>query len=108
MAVARARAPGFAIAAGLLFSCGGPGPLQPIAGPRLEQVLEKKPRVLWVAAHPDDESMAGGFLAKACVEKQSPCHFLVFNRGAGGECYLEDGCKPSLAEVRHRELGRAA
>jgi LmbE family N-acetylglucosaminyl deacetylase len=91
-----------------LVACSGPGPRQPIAGPSVDEVLERRPRLLWVAAHPDDESMAGGLLAHACVGLKAPCHFLVFNRGAGGECFLEDGCKPNLASVRQRELGRAA
>ena len=91
-----------------LASCSGPGPRQPIAGPSIEQVLARKPRLLWVAAHPDDESLAGGLLARACVGLETPCHFLIFTEGEGGECYLEAGCKPDLASVRHRELGRAA
>jgi LmbE family N-acetylglucosaminyl deacetylase len=94
-------------ALGSVLAC-GVGPQQPIPGPSVEHVVAQKPRVLWVAAHPDDESMAGVLLAKACVGAKSSCHFLVFNRGRGGECFLEDGCVPDLATVRHLELKRAA
>ncbi len=85
----------------------GVGTRQPIAGPPIEQVLRARPRLLWVAAHPDDESVGGGLLGRACIADGALCHFLVFNRGAGGECALSD-CKPDLGSVRHRELTSAA
>jgi LmbE family N-acetylglucosaminyl deacetylase len=92
----------------LVAACAGPGPRQPIDAPAVDRLLAEARRVLWVAAHPDDESMAGGVLSRACIAGGATCHFLVFNRGAGGECNLDDGCKPDLATVRHRELVKAA
>jgi LmbE family N-acetylglucosaminyl deacetylase len=77
-------------------------------GPSFAEVAAVRPRVLWVAAHPDDESMAAGVLASLCVKGGSACHFLVMNRGRGGECNLPQGCRPSLGAVRHGELVRAA
>lgn len=85
-----------------------PGPRVPEPGPELDEVLAERPRVLWVAAHPDDESMASGLLARACIKYQSACHFLVFNRGRGGECCLPEGCAPDLGTVRGQEMSRAA
>ena len=88
--------------------CGGVPPAEPPSGPTVQDVFAERPRVLWVAAHPDDESMGGPALSQACVLNKSPCHFFVFNRGRGGECNLDDGCQPDLGTVRHRELNRAA
>ena len=65
-------------------------------------------RILWVAAHPDDESMAGPVLAHACIGLGRPCAMVVLNRGDGGECSLREGCKPSLGELRAHEMSLAA
>jgi LmbE family N-acetylglucosaminyl deacetylase len=79
-----------------------------VEAPPFEQMLASKPRILWVAAHPDDESMASAVLARACLKHGAACHFLVLNRGRGGECCIPEGCAPDLATVRHREMVRAA
>lgn len=92
----------------LILVCACAGDPLPAPGPGFTAVAQKSPRVLWVAAHPDDESMAAGVLATLCIKHKSACHFLVFNRGRGGECNLPGGCRPSLGAVRHRELTRAA
>jgi LmbE family N-acetylglucosaminyl deacetylase len=93
----------------VLLACGcGPGAKVPVQGPPFDELLAQKPRILWVAAHPDDESMAAGVLARACLKHGASCHFLVFNRGRGGECCILDGCHPDLATVRHHEMQRAA
>jgi LmbE family N-acetylglucosaminyl deacetylase len=63
---------------------------------------------MWIAAHPDDESMAGPVLARACIGAQLPCHMVVMTRDEGGECLLEEGCHPNLATVRHLEMNNAA
>ena len=86
----------------------GPGPQTHLEGPSFQRVMQEKPRVMWVAAHPDDESMGGGMLSQACVRYGASCHFLVFNRGRGGECWRPDGCKPDLGTVRNQELTKAA
>lgn len=92
----------------LLVSGCGPGPRVTAPGPAFDRYLAQKPRVLWVAAHPDDESMAMGVLTRACLKYGSACHFLVFNRGRGGECCIPEGCHPDLGTVRHYEMRRAA
>ncbi len=94
----------FALAAA---GCGTP-PRAPFAGPSVEDVLASRPRLLWVAAHPDDESMGGPVLARACVLHESACHFVVLNRGTGGECNLQEGCHPTLGDVRHGELVKSS
>ncbi len=73
-----------------------------------DDVVRTGPRVLWVAAHPDDEALTGGLLAHLCVGEGLPCHFVVLNRGRGGECCLGEGCGPDLGAVRHREMSHAA
>lgn len=92
----------------LLASGCGPGPKVAVPGLSFDEMLAERPRILWVAAHPDDESMAAGVLARACLKHRARCHFLVFNRGRGGECCIPDGCQPDLGTVRHREMTRAA
>ena len=88
-----------------LVGCAAPQAVSPTWDP--EATLAARPRVLWIAAHGDDEALTGGLLAKACVHDRLPCHFLVMNRDAGAECALEDGCKPKITEVRHREMVHA-
>lgn len=95
------------LAAALLAASCGPGPQQPQPGPGIAEVLAQRPRVLWVAAHGDDESMAAGVLARACIKEQSPCHFVVFTRDRGAECLLPEGCGPDMAPLRFREMQRA-
>jgi LmbE family N-acetylglucosaminyl deacetylase len=70
----------------------------------LDDLLESKPRVLWVGAHPDDESFAGAVLAKASLKCGCRLHFLVLTRGEGGEFpkNLQDG--RDLGVVRSDEL----
>jgi LmbE family N-acetylglucosaminyl deacetylase len=94
--------------AGLAFSACAGAPALREGQPTLEQVLQGRPRILWVAAHPDDEAMAGALLAKSCLDLELFCHFLVLSRGEGGECCLPEGCRPDLATVRQAELARAA
>lgn len=74
----------------------------------LDQLLEGAPRVLWVGAHPDDESFAGALLAKASLRCHCPLHFLVLTRGEGGECCLPSGPVEDLGAVRAREIARVA
>ncbi len=70
----------------------------------LDTLLESRPRILWVGAHPDDESFAGAILAKASLKYGCTLHFLVLTRGEGGEFpkRLQDG--RDLGEVRAGEL----
>ncbi len=98
---------GIAAALTAVAAC-SPGPPQSPEGPSIDEILDRRPRVLWVAAHPDDESMGGPVLARACLKYDSPCHFVVFNKGRGGECNVVGGCKPDLGTMRNRELVKAA
>jgi LmbE family N-acetylglucosaminyl deacetylase len=101
------RRSALALASLLLTASCGPGPQQPQAGPGIAEVLAHKARILWVAAHGDDESMGAGVLARACIKEQNACHFVVFTRDRGAECLLPEGCKPDMATVRFREMQRA-
>ncbi|MDP8223648.1 MAG: PIG-L family deacetylase [Candidatus Lernaella stagnicola] len=79
------------------------GPVTP-----LDTLLEQGMRVMWVGAHPDDESMVGAMLAKAGPRLGNPLYFLVLTRGDGGECLLPGGCSPDLGTVRANEMKEVA
>jgi len=49
------------------------------ADPLVEALAGK--RVLWVGAHPDDESTVAPLLGEACRERGARCSFLVATRG---------------------------
>lgn len=84
-------------------------PRQSVAGvPTFDHLLEQGARVLWVGAHPDDESMVGAMLAKAGPKLGNPIHFYVLTHGDGGECTLPEGCHPDLGSVRGEELKKVA
>lgn len=65
-------------------------------------------RVMWVGAHPDDESLVGPVLARACIGLARPCLMAVMNAGDGGECLRPEGCEPDLGTVRATELEHVA
>jgi LmbE family N-acetylglucosaminyl deacetylase len=87
-----------------------------LAGPATARAPVRRPppflpgttSVLWVAAHPDDESIAAPLLARLCLDEGLRCSFLVFTRGEKGPCLLRGGCRPDLATVRTAEMIRAA
>lgn len=64
--------------------------------------------VLWVGAHPDDETTAAPLLATWCGVSGARCTFLVLTRGEGGQCGLAEGCVPDLATVRTHEMEGSA
>jgi LmbE family N-acetylglucosaminyl deacetylase len=64
--------------------------------------------VLWIAAHPDDESVAAPLLASWCRNEHARCAFLLFTRGELGQCLRADGCLPDIATVRSSEAGAAS
>ncbi len=92
----------------ILSACAG---VQPGASeePTLSEAIEAPgARVLWVGAHPDDESLVGSVLARACIGLKTPCALVVMNHGAGGECLRKEGCQPSLSQVRGHEMALVA
>lgn len=64
--------------------------------------------LLWVGAHPDDETIAAPLLGRLCVEEGLTCTFLVMTRGEAGQCRLSSGCHPDLGSVRAAEMRRSA
>jgi LmbE family N-acetylglucosaminyl deacetylase len=103
-------------AAGLALpaaGCGGlpgaAGAARPPEGPDdIDGLLARGARVLWVAAHPDDECFAGPILARAGRYHRRPLWFLVLTSGDGGECNIPGGCRPDLATVRRAEMRAVA
>jgi len=77
-------------------------------GPSIEDLLKSHPKIMWVAAHPDDEASVGAIMAKARFKYDSPVYFLVLTRGDGGECCIKGGCHPDLATVRAAEMKNVA
>lgn len=75
----------------------------------LDRLLETDVRVLWVAAHPDDESFAGAILAKASLRQGNPLHMVVLTRGEGGEDARAGTEAPEgLGYVREAEMQQVA
>jgi LmbE family N-acetylglucosaminyl deacetylase len=64
--------------------------------------------VLWVGAHPDDETTAAVLLEQWCQPSRARCTFLVLTRGEGGQCGLPGGCVPDLGAVRTLEMQTSA
>jgi len=87
----------------------GAGPRLDLAGsPDIDTLLAAKPRLMWVAAHPDDESFAGAVLARAALYHECPLHFVVLTRGEGGERCLPGLEGEDLPTQRSRELQEVA
>ncbi len=74
----------------------------------IESRLKNGARVMWIAAHPDDESMAGAILLRSSLYYKNPLYFLVLTHGEGGECCIKGGCQPDLKTVRGEELKKVA
>ena len=74
----------------------------------LDELVEAGAAVMWVGAHPDDESLVGAIFAKAGPTLGNRLYFFVINHGDGGECCLPEGCDPDLATVRGREMKEIA
>jgi LmbE family N-acetylglucosaminyl deacetylase len=80
----------------------------PEAGEDIESILAGGVRVMWVAAHPDDEAMVGSILVKSSLFHKNPLYMLVLTHGEGGECCRPEGCEPDLATVRVTEMAKVA
>lgn len=93
-----------------LLGCAGlqPLPSTPEAPTLNEAISAPGARIMWVGAHPDDESLVGSVLARACLGLGAPCALVVMNHGDGGECLLKERCRPSLRQIRGRELALVA
>lgn len=76
--------------------------------PGLDEVLEGGARVMWVAAHPDDESLAGPVLVHAGPGLGNPLYFLVLTHGDGGESAVAGVTSKNLWRVRGEEMKRVA
>ncbi|HEX9160818.1 MAG TPA: PIG-L family deacetylase [Thermoanaerobaculia bacterium] len=63
--------------------------------------------ILWIAAHPDDETLIAPLLGRLCVEGTSQCSLLVATRGENGGCALPGGCV-DLGAIREQEMRAAA
>jgi LmbE family N-acetylglucosaminyl deacetylase len=74
----------------------------------IETLLSKRASVLFVGSHPDDETLTGPLLAKACIKMGCRCGLAYFTAGDGGKCDLPQGCHPSLGDVRREELKTVA
>jgi LmbE family N-acetylglucosaminyl deacetylase len=64
-------------------------------------------RILWIAAHPDDDVLIAPLLGRYCIESGSSCSILVATRGENGPCELPGGCT-DLGAIREQEMGAAA
>jgi len=92
-----------------ILACGGAPPRPTATGPLpVDAFLAKGARVMWIAAHPDDECFSGALLARASIYYGNPLYLLVLTHGDGGECCIREGCHPDLATVRGRELREVA
>jgi LmbE family N-acetylglucosaminyl deacetylase len=103
--------------AGALCACGAPVPVAYDSG-QLRSALSPSVKVVWVVAHPDDESMvAGVLLAKACAVDGAACTLVVMQNGRYGRCKPEsvaDGscpcptgqteCSDVMGQARAKEL----
>lgn len=74
----------------------------------VERLLEGGVRVMWVAAHPDDECFVGAVLAKAALGCGCPVHFVVLTEGEGGGDRRAVKTPEPLGEVRAAELRKVA
>lgn len=92
----------------LLTACGGAKTADEPDADSIESAMAKGARVMWVAAHPDDECFSGGILARASIHYGNPLYMLIYTHGDGGECCIPGGCYPDTATVRAAEMEKVA
>lgn len=97
--------------ASVVAACGGGGvEASPDAAPDAV-ALDAAPTpvdVLWIGAHPDDESFLAPLLGQECVDRGRRCGFVVATRGERGSCKRPSLCANDLAGVRDREMAASA
>ncbi|MCB9506357.1 MAG: PIG-L family deacetylase [Myxococcales bacterium] len=71
----------------------------------IDRELAGGARLLWCCAHPDDEFLTGGLLARARLFHGVPTHLLVMTRGGGGNNALG---VPDLPAARAEEMQAVA
>lgn len=65
-------------------------------------------RVLWIGAHPDDESTVAPLLGEVCRDRGATCTFLLATRGENGDCNAPVVCGADLGAFRAGEMATAA
>ena len=65
-------------------------------------------KIMWIAAHPDDEAAIAPLLGDLCIERRQACTFLVATRGETSLCLGTSGCRPDPLTVRTQEMRAAA
>ena len=62
-------------------------------------------RILWIGAHPDDESIVAPLLGWACVDRGSQCEIVVLTRGEnGGDPAVRVNEMQAAAALLHAQL----
>jgi LmbE family N-acetylglucosaminyl deacetylase len=77
------------------------------AAPSSDDLFGAQARILWIGAHPDDESLIAPLLGTACAERGAECSLLVLTHGEHGPCALPEGCS-DLGAIRTAEMNAAA
>lgn len=86
-----------------------PAPVKPAPQPVSPvRRLPAPASVMWIAAHPDDETLVAPLLARWCGDGHAHCLLLTATRGGAGACVRPDGCLPDLATVRSGEAGASS
>jgi len=78
---------------------------QPAVNPKPDPRF--KADILVVAAHPDDESMIAGYLAKAVFDEHKKVEVVFATRGNAGQNLVGNEQDHSLAEIREMEARQA-
>jgi len=92
--------------------CAGMAP-DAIAGPHVRAVrpgsgLPHPQTMLWIGAHPDDETVAAPLLAFWCRDAGVKCTFLTLTRGEAGHCTNPQFCQPDLPSARSAEAASSS
>ncbi len=64
-----------------------------------DQRLKNQPRILWVAAHPDDEFLSGALLVRARLYHDCPVHIVIMTSGDGGSNAVDSADLPATRKA---------